>query len=353
MGAHQLGEVCALLAAVNWAFALVLFKRSGEQIPPLALNLFKNVAAIILLAATLLVMRDGVGTLRGFPRDDFLVLIFSGIIGITLADTLMFHGLNLIGVGLFSIVDCLYSPSIIFFSALIISEHLAPAQYVGAALILVGVFISSRHEPPADRTRTQLLVGSLLVVLAMCLMGIGIVVATPVLKHDGFPLFWGTTLRLLAGTLALVPLALASPKRKALWSVFRPAPIWKVSVPGAVLGGYLAMIFWIAGFKYTLAPAAGILNQTTVIFALILATLILKERFTRRKAVAVTLALAGVVVVWLAAPEPPPTGPTASAPASQATAYPLTLRGQGLYCAEGNLETSDLPASRSVGQGGS
>jgi drug/metabolite transporter (DMT)-like permease len=310
-----------LLAAVTWAFALVLFKRSGERVPPLALNLFKNVVSIILLAATLLIMGDGVEALRGFPRDDFLVLVFSGIVGITLADTLTFYGLNLIGVGLFSIVDCLYSPSVIFFSWLLISEYLAPAQYLGAALILVGVFVSSRHEPPADRTRTQLLIGTLVVVLAMALMGVGIVVATPVLKHDGFPLFWGTMLRLLAGTVALVPLASASPKRKALWSVFRPSGVWKVAIPGSILGAYLAMVFWIAGFKYTHAPAAGILNQTTVIFALILATLILKERFTKRKAVAVTLALTGVVIVCLTAPESP-TGPTGSAPASPAAVTP-------------------------------
>ena len=353
MGVHLLGQTCALLAAITWAFALVLFKRSGERIPPLALNLFKNAVAIILLAATLLVMRDGIGTLREFPRDDFLVLVFSGIIGITLADTLMFQGLNLIGVGLFSIVDCLYSPAIVLFSFVFLFEQLTLPHYVAGALIVAGVFVSSRHEPPADRTRAQLLIGILLVVLAICLMAVGAVVMKPVLETGGFPLIWGTMLRLLAATLALAALALASPKRRTLWSVFRPAPVWKVSIPGAVLGGYLAMVFWIAGFKYTFASIASILNQTTIIFALILATLILKERFTRRKAVAVTLALAGVVIVWLAAPEPPPTGPTASAPASQATACRLTLGARAVYCLQGGAETCDPPASGSIGQGDS
>ena len=353
MGAHLLGQTCALLAAITWAFALVLFKRSGERVPPLALNLFKNVVAIILLVATLLVMRDGLGTLRGFPRDDFLVLILSGIIGITLADTLMFHGLNLIGVGLFSIVDCLYSPAIVLFSFVFLFEQLTLPHYVGGALIIAGVFISSRHEPPADRTRAQLLIGILLVVLAIGLMAVGAVVMKPVFETDGFPLIWGTMLRLLAATLALAVLALASPKRKMLWSVFRPSPVWKVSIPGSVLGAYLAMVFWVAGFKYTLASIASILNQTTIIFALILATLMLKERFTRRKAVSVTLALAGVVIVWLAAPEPPPTGPTGGAPASQATAHRLTLSARAVYCLQGDAETCDPPASRSVGQGDS
>ncbi len=36
------GEVWALLAALIWSVAVILFKRTGEEVPPLALNLFKN-----------------------------------------------------------------------------------------------------------------------------------------------------------------------------------------------------------------------------------------------------------------------------------------------------------------------
>ena len=78
----------------------------------------------------------------------------------------------------------------------------------------------------------------------------------------------------------------------------KPAPVWKYCVPASVLGSYLAMIFWVAGFAYAeKAGRAAILNQTATIFAIILATVILKESFTRRKFVAVSLALLGVVLV--------------------------------------------------------
>ena len=59
------------------------------------------------------------------------------------------------------------------------------------------------------------------------------------------------------------------------------------------------MILWIAGFKYTTATTAGILNQSSVVFSLVLATIFLREPFTRRKLVAVVLALTGVIVVTL------------------------------------------------------
>jgi len=129
----------------------------------------------------------------------------------------------------------------------------------------------------------------------MASMAYGIVIAKPVL--DDFPLIWAAMIRLLAGALALAVVAGLSPARKKLWSIFRPSADWKTAVPGALVGTYLAYLFWIAGFKYADASINAILNQTTVIFAIILATVIVKERMTRRKGLAVALTVAGVVVV--------------------------------------------------------
>jgi drug/metabolite transporter (DMT)-like permease len=294
---HPVGMTCALLAALAWAFALVLFKRSGEQIVPLALNLFKNVVGTILLAATLVILRQGLAALHGQPAEDIAILAFSGIIGIALADTLFFYGLNRVGVGLVSIADCTYSPFIILFSFLLLGEQLLLSHYVGAGLILFGVATASGHKPPPGRTRGQIAVGMLLAAAGMGSMAFGIVIAKPALERT--PLIWATLIRLLAGTAVLAIVTAVSRDRKALWSVFRPSAAWKYSLPAAVLGMYLALLLWIAGFKYTWASMAGILNQTSVIFAIILASLILKEGFTRRKLIAVVAALAGVLLVTL------------------------------------------------------
>lgn len=292
-----LGQACALLAALTWAFALVFFKLSGEHIGPLALNFFKNVIGLILLGATLLVIGESVSSLQDYHRADIYILIISGFIGIALADTVMFHSLNLVGVSLFAVVDCAYSPTVLLFSWLFIAEHLTLAHYLGGGLILGGILISSRHPPPPGRTRRQIAIGALLGILAIVLMAVGIVMAKPVLDADGFPLVWGTTIRLAAGTAALALMAAASPRRRKIYAVFRPAAIWKYSIPGSVLGGFLSMIFWVAGFKYAQAAIAAILNQTSVIFATVLAVVVLKEAMTRRKLVAITLATAGVVLV--------------------------------------------------------
>jgi drug/metabolite transporter (DMT)-like permease len=297
MDHSTIGTICALSAALVWAFAMILFKLSGENVPPLALNLFKNTIAMILLAATLAAIGQGFDEISAFPASDIWILILSGLIGITLADTIFFYSLNLCGVGITSLVDCLYSPFIILFSFLLLAEELTGLQYFGAGLILLAVAITSGNEPPRGRTRGQLLAGIGLGVLNMALMGYGIVLAKPVLEH--FPIVWATAIRMAAGTVALALIILALPGRRALFAVFKPSRSWKVSIPGSVLGAYLACVLWIGGFKFSDASVASILNQSSSIFALVLAALLLKEKFTLRKLYAVIIAMGGILLVTL------------------------------------------------------
>ena len=286
---------------MTWAGALVLFKRSGDSVSPLSLNLFKNTIGIGLLIVTLIVMGEGFDAIAEHPASDIYILILSGILGIAIADTVFFYALNLCGVGVISIVDCTYSPFTIFFSALLLGEQLNVYHYLGGAMVLGSVAISSRHTPPANRTRKQLLRGIVLGASAMAMMALGIVMAKPVIDLQGFPLIWATLIRLLFGSLALGLIATASPNRRKIWATFKPSRVWKFSLPGSILGAYLSMLFWMAGYKYTDASVAAILNQTSVVFALILAALFLKEPFNRRKLLAVALALSGIITIVLLA----------------------------------------------------
>jgi drug/metabolite transporter (DMT)-like permease len=234
-------------------------------------------------------------TLRARPLHEIGILLASGAIGIALADTILFRALNLIGVGLISIVDCAYSPFVILFSWLLLDEKLMWFHYVGGLLVISGVFIATRHKPPPGRTRRQIVIGMLLAPLAVALMAFGIVITKPFLRD--LTVLGATTVRMAAGSVVLAVLALVSRERKAHWAVFRPSPSWRFALPASVLGNYVSMLFWVAGFTYTYASVAGILNQTSVIFSIVLAAVFLEEPLSARKVVAVVLALLGVVVV--------------------------------------------------------
>ncbi len=295
----HIGQINALLAAFTWAFALIFFKLTEGHYHPLAMNLFKNILGVLLLLVTIPLFGETWAELREHPVEEAYILLISGFLGIALADTVFFYSLNMIGVSLFAIVDCTYSPIVLLVSWMMISETLALPHYVGGALILSAVFISTRHPPPAGRTRRQIVVGMLLGVFSISLMAVGIVMAKPVLAVANYPLMWAVAIRMSAGTVSLAAMILASPKRREMLQVFRPSKLWWYLIPGSFLGAYLSMIFWVAGFKYTGASVAAVLNQTSMIFAIILAVLILKEKMTGRKLAAVLLAAAGVVTITL------------------------------------------------------
>jgi drug/metabolite transporter (DMT)-like permease len=289
------GEPLALLTALIWAVAVILLKRSGESVPPFALNLFRvSVSSALLLPTAALA---GQASFASASLSDIFLLVASGAMGVAVSDTLFHASLNRVGAGISAIIDCLYSPLTVLLAFLILNERLSALQIVGMALVLGGVSAAVRHKPPHGVAPHQVAVGVLLGVLAMISLAAAIVIAKPVL--DRAPLLWAATVRQVGCLAVMFPVALLSPRRAQILGALRPSAVWLHSLPGAVLGSYLAMMCWIGGLKYTKVGVAAILNQSSTIYILVLAAIFLKEPFTRRKLAASLVALAGIVLVIL------------------------------------------------------
>jgi len=290
-----MGEFYALLCTVIWSFAVILLQRATENASPVALNLFRSSVSVPLLFLTLAV--TGTPLLREAPVSDYVILIASGVLGIAVADTLFHKALQLAGAGVNAIVSTAYSPLVALMAFLMIDERLAPLDLVGMLLILSSLLLAATLQPSGSRTQTHLWKGIGVGLAEMVFLAFSIVLAKPVLNHS--PVLWATTVRQTGAFAALILLTLASPGRRRTLALYRPSPHWRFMVPGAALGSYLSLIFWIAGMKYTQASIAAMLNQTSTIMILILAVIFLGEPFTRRKAVAAGFAVVGVLLITL------------------------------------------------------
>lgn len=288
-----MGETYALACALVWAFAVIFFRKSGETVSPFSLNLFRVVVSTLLFSVTMVIFQKPL--LGQAPVEDYLILVASGVIAIAFSDTLFHMCLNRVGAGLNAIVSTLYSPFIILFAFLMLGERLGREQFLGMLLIMGGVVVASATRLPQGVNRRDLIIGLLLGVGSMVTLAFGIILAKPVLERSD--ILWATTVRQLGSLAVLGPVALLWPGRRQRLAIFRPHASWKFSLPGAILGSYLALILWIGGMKYTTAGNAGILNQTSTIYTLIFASIFLKEPFTRRKGMASVLAMLGIVFV--------------------------------------------------------
>lgn len=292
-----LGELCSLLCALFWAIAILLFRKSGEQVPPVALNLFKGAAAIVLFLATMLVLGTPLVPAER-TLGDWLTLLASGAVGIGVADSLFFASLNRLGASGSAVVDSVYSPMVCLCAALYLGDPLKPSLLLAMVLMVSAIIIVGREPPPVVRpgedVARQKRVGLTLGLVSMLLMAAGIVFAKPVLNKSD--VLWSAPVRIVGGELVLAVQAFSRRNREGVLRALRPSRLWLVMVPSAVFGSYLAMVVWIAGMKYTQVGIASVLNQTSTLFVPVLAPLFLKERLTLPKAIAVTLGFAGAVI---------------------------------------------------------
>ncbi|MBN2318571.1 MAG: DMT family transporter [Acidobacteria bacterium] len=289
------GETLALITAVIWSIAVILFKKSGETVNPLGLNLFKNTLTMLLIPPTMLIF--GRTLFLPAPFYDYLLLMLSGVLGIGIADTLFFKSLNLLGAARSAIVDCLYSPVIILLSIFWLGERLTFTQAAGALLIVSAVLTIGREKGLVEITRRQLIIGILLGAAAMFAMGVGIVMIKPLLERS--PVLWAIEVRLIGAAAGLFVILGFHPNHKEVVRSCLEVKSWKYMIPGSILGTYIALMFWIGGMKYAPASIASALNQTSNIFIFVLAALFLKERITRYKVAGIVLAVIGVFLVIL------------------------------------------------------
>jgi drug/metabolite transporter (DMT)-like permease len=179
-----------------------------------------------------------------------------------------------------------------------LGETLTFWQLIGATIIVSAVLslMVERHATVTDRRR--ILIGIGWGALAMVTMAVGIVMIKPLLNRS--PLIWATEVRLLGG-LAVLALVLAfHPSRRAIVASVQAPRSWVYTLSGSFFGAYLAMVLWLAGMKFTQAATAAALNQTSNIFVFVFAALLLKERITPVRVVAIILAVAGALLVTFA-----------------------------------------------------
>jgi drug/metabolite transporter (DMT)-like permease len=287
------GEIMAVGAGLVWAVAVLLYRTSGRAVHPLGLNLFKTSLGSLLIAVTMLAA--GQPVLPGRPWQSYALLAASGVIGITISDSLFFACLNRLGAGLTAVVDCVNIPFIILFSFLFIDERLTARQLLGVLLIIVAIVLVSLKKDASLPPRRDLLPGIALGILAMVTMAAGIVMIKPLLRET--PILWATLVRVASAAVVLAAAVLAHPGRRPILRPLRLPANWKPMVPATILGSYVALVAWMAGMKYTQASVAAPLSQLNSVFIFVLAAIFLKEKVTGVKTAAVVLATLGALLV--------------------------------------------------------
>ena len=287
----NLGDIYAILTAICWSCGVICFDIAGRVLNSLQISLLKNIVGVLGFVVFLLLQGD---LFPVFTQHDYFILVVSGLIGVALGDLLFLASLRRIGSGLSAIVSTSYSVSIFILAYIMYQELISVFAYFGGALVISGVIVGTM-ESPANRTPRDIYIGTFCGILAHFFTAYSVLLLRPVM--DSHPVVPIALVRFSTGIIfsaaAIVYLNGYSELRETLSKGFGHVYL----LAGSFLGTFLSVIFWLSGYKYTLAGRAAIYNQLSTIFIIILAAIFLKEVMTTKKWTAVSLALAGALIV--------------------------------------------------------
>ncbi len=288
-----IGEICALLSAVAWALSVILYTRLGDKMPAFELNLVKNSIGLVFLFLSALVF-EGLSW-PNLTTKEWLIVIVSGVLGLSVADTLYIKALSLIGAGRTAIVATLYSPFVIFLSFVYLDEKLTLWQLAGLLLIGTGILLIIFDRKLRHVETANLYKGIITGISAIFLTAFSVVIIKPILEQQEF--FGFATVRMAIGVLGMVLFLVVTGKLAKTIDEYKQPHHWPAVCLSGFTGAYLALGLWLAGFKYTDATTASILNEMSSIFIVLLAWLFLKEPMSYKKTLALILSVTGVLLV--------------------------------------------------------
>ena len=286
-----MGDLYAVITAVCWSSAVILFDISTKNFTAIQLNVLKNFIGVFGFILTIVLFSI---PSPNFSQQDIFTLALSGFLGILIADGLFLESLRRLGSGISAVVSTIYTPTVFIIAFILFNETINLYSYIGGVLVLGGITISV-FQPPKTIKKRDLYIGILFGIMANILTAYSVLIIKPIMKNNS--VVYVALYRFSIGLFFGIVINLVKSGTKTVIQKFKQGLTNQYVVFGAILGTYLSVIFWLAGYKYTLAGRAAIYNQLSTVFIIILARVFLKEPMTSKKIIGVSLAIFGAMIV--------------------------------------------------------
>jgi len=289
----NLGDFYAILTALCWSCGVIFFEIAGRVLNSLQISLLKNIVGVLGFISFIILQGD---PFPDFIGQEYFILIISGIIGVAIGDIFFLASLRRIGSSLSAIVSTGYTISIFILAFLMFGEVISFISYLGGVLVILGVVIGT-IDRDLERTPKEILYGVSFGLLANLCTAYSVLLLRPIMDvHPVVPIaLIRFSIGMIISAFGILYLNGKFALRETILKGFSNYNL----LAGAFFGTFLSVIFWLAGFKYTLAGRAAIYNQLSTIFIILLASVFLNQHMTKRKWVAVSLALMGSFIVSL------------------------------------------------------
>lgn len=287
-----LGNLAVLISAFTWALGSILFRKLGDKVSPLGMNLGKNIIGILYLGVILLI-----SGIQPISQREFLLLLCSGLLGIAFGDTFFFRALIDLGPRLTLILGTLGTVITVILAVIFLKEQPSLMTWLGISLVMGGVTWVLWEYSPRGRMQKIKASGIKYLFLSIFCTSIGIILAK--IGVASVSALEALLIRFLGAAIGLILYGCVCQQIKTWLIPFRDIRLLKFilfTVFIVIFGGFWLFLL---GLKYTDASVAAILSSTTPLFILPLAVFMLKEKITVREIIGATVAVSGVILIFL------------------------------------------------------
>ncbi|MBK9385943.1 MAG: DMT family transporter [Planctomycetes bacterium] len=299
-----MGELLSLGSALCWAIGLLLFRFPLAHRAASEVNLFKCAFAALLLGLTALAALGG-GALA-FDGRCVLLIAISGVIGMSLGDTLLFHAMSRLGPTRALMLQSTNPLVATLFAWLWLGEALTGLQLLGIATCSVGTLLVIAEGRAVEQAGERghgfgiaAGLGASVAQAAGMLLVREALLGTSGGAGSGFAApCAAAALRLGAGALALLlPALWRSPRATAQLLGARAA--WREMALPSFIGTYLGLLAMTIALDLSPTGIVSALSSTTPLFLLGIGVIWLRERHGFLSYGGVALGVLGAILLVL------------------------------------------------------
>ena len=285
-----IGIIAALGSAASWAFATVVFDRLGKVIPAVGITFFKGLFSLALMIILILCT----GGFDHVSLHDFFFLALSGIVGISIGDTLFFRSLQDLGAKVQVLYFMLGQVVTMFLSFLLLGEILSIREYIGATILLCGIIIVTIGKQEDHPNKIRGIIGGFASILCFSLSSIMVKVS---IADVGVPTatFW----RMFFSTVSIMFIGFTSQRFVTWYTPLRKSKTLLLFLLNVVVITYGGFLLSMMAIKHITVSLASVLSATEPVFVLVLVFLINQERVSKREMLGAIISISGLLIILL------------------------------------------------------
>jgi DME family drug/metabolite transporter len=292
-GKKIFGEICAIMAALCWAFGASLYKKAIRDMNPIKFNLIRS-TSVLIYAFSIVFILGKLGSVFNLDLSTITIMGISSILVLVAGDTLYFIGLRTIGVTKTVPITYSYSILVVLLGGIILDEAITLQLILGTITIILGVWLVANKALDQTQQSNNSLIGVISSLGTILCWGVGVVFFKIILdSNDPYILAAGRMLFLIPtlAILSIIPYGNKSNNRK----------ISRMQLVLALFSGLISLgigdnLLYLA-LDSTNTNIVAPLTSLTPIFSALIAIIFLGEKVSTKTIIATLLVTAGTVLL--------------------------------------------------------